>query len=159
MRANYSRDRNELNQVVRLAILWRSVNFKLFLWCLHFLPKNKLTSSKVEFVRSFFGRNVGLKKSFLIYLTFRDFILRIELKTFRISLRKFPVSVSSKLTPMNAKWCLQPFTVLFTNSTQTKGQLILKCLCGKFSQKSNKKIQLYYWGIQAELFSFVLLKN
>ena len=26
--------------------------------------ENKSTSSKVEFVRSFFGRNVGLKKSF-----------------------------------------------------------------------------------------------
>ena len=32
--------------------------------------ENKLTSSKVEFVRSFFGRNVGLKKSFWICLTF-----------------------------------------------------------------------------------------
>ena len=44
-------------------------------WCLHFLPKkmneNKSTSSKVEFVRSFFGRNVSLKKSFRICLTFR----------------------------------------------------------------------------------------
>ena len=29
------------------------------------------TSSKVEFVRSFFGRNVGLKKSFRICLTFK----------------------------------------------------------------------------------------
>ena len=33
--------------------------------------KNKSTSSKVEFVRSFLGRNVGLKKSFRICLTFR----------------------------------------------------------------------------------------
>ena len=33
--------------------------------------ENKSTSSKVEFVRSFFGRNVGLKKSFRICLTFR----------------------------------------------------------------------------------------
>ena len=32
--------------------------------------KNKSTSSKVEFVPSFFGRNVGLKKSFRICLTF-----------------------------------------------------------------------------------------
>ena len=43
-------------------------------WCLHFLPKtneNKSTSSKVEFVRLFFGRkNVSLKKSFQICLTF-----------------------------------------------------------------------------------------
>ena len=31
---------------------------------------NKSTSSEVEFVRSFFGRNVGLKKSFRICLTF-----------------------------------------------------------------------------------------
>ena len=33
--------------------------------------ENKSTISKVEFVRSFFGRNVGLKKSFRICLTFR----------------------------------------------------------------------------------------
>ena len=33
--------------------------------------KNKSTSSKVEFVWSFFWRNVILKKSFRIYLTFR----------------------------------------------------------------------------------------
>ena len=32
--------------------------------------KNKSTSSKVEFVCSFFGRNVGLKKSFRIHLNF-----------------------------------------------------------------------------------------
>ena len=32
--------------------------------------ENKSTSSKVEFVRSFFGRNVGLKQSFRICLTF-----------------------------------------------------------------------------------------
>ena len=34
------------------------------------MNENKLTSSKVEFVCSFFGRNVGLKKSFRICLTF-----------------------------------------------------------------------------------------
>ena len=33
------------------------------------MNENKSPSSKVEFVRSFFGRNIGLKKSFLIYLT------------------------------------------------------------------------------------------
>ena len=33
------------------------------------MNENKSTSSKVELVRSFFGRNIGLKKSFLIYLT------------------------------------------------------------------------------------------
>ena len=32
--------------------------------------ENKSTSSKVEFVRSFFGRNFGLKKSIRICLTF-----------------------------------------------------------------------------------------
>ena len=46
-------------------------------WCLQFPPKNeqkqfdlRYHSSKVEFVRSFFGGNVILKKSFLICLTF-----------------------------------------------------------------------------------------
>ena len=34
------------------------------------MNENKSTSSKDEFVRSFFGRNVGLKKSFRICLTF-----------------------------------------------------------------------------------------
>ena len=32
--------------------------------------ENKSTSSKVEFDHSFFGRNVSLKKSFQIFLTF-----------------------------------------------------------------------------------------
>ena len=32
---------------------------------------NKVTSSKVQFVHSFFGRNVSLKKSFRICLTFK----------------------------------------------------------------------------------------
>ena len=48
-------------------------------WCLHFLPKtneNKSTSSKVEFVRWFFGINVGLKKSFRISLTFKNRAVR-----------------------------------------------------------------------------------
>ena len=43
-------------------------------WCLQFLPKNERKqvdlSSKVEFFCSFFGRNVGLKKSFRLCLTF-----------------------------------------------------------------------------------------
>ena len=34
--------------------------------------KNKSTSSKFDFVRSCFGKNVGLKKSFRIWLTFRN---------------------------------------------------------------------------------------
>ena len=44
-------------------------------WCLHFRPKtneNKSTS-KVQCVRLFFGRNVGLKKIFRICLTFSRF--------------------------------------------------------------------------------------
>ena len=47
-------------------------------WCLHFLPKtneNKSTSSKVEFVRLFFGRTVGLKKSFRICLDIHMYFL------------------------------------------------------------------------------------
>ena len=50
------------------------------LWCLQFLPKIerkqvdlRFHSSKVEFVRSFFGRNVGLKKLFRLCLTFKVF--------------------------------------------------------------------------------------
>ena len=42
-------------------------------WWLQFPPKTEEKqshSSKIEFVRSFFGGNVGLKKSF--FLTFRD---------------------------------------------------------------------------------------
>ena len=47
-------------------------------WCLQFPPKNerkqvnlRFHSSKVEFVRSFFGGNVYLKISFRLFLTFR----------------------------------------------------------------------------------------
>ena len=55
----------------------RSVNFEMSFWCLQFLPKNeqkqvdlRFHSSKVEFVCSFFGGNVCLKKSFQLCLTF-----------------------------------------------------------------------------------------
>ena len=55
----------------------RSVNFEMSFCCLQFPPKNerkkvnlRLHSSKVEFVHSFFGGNVGLKKSFRLCLTF-----------------------------------------------------------------------------------------
>ena len=46
-------------------------------WCLQFPPKNegkqvdpRFHSSKIEFVHSFFGGNVGLKKSFRLCVTF-----------------------------------------------------------------------------------------
>ena len=52
-------------------------------WCLQFPPKNerkqvdlRFHSSKVEFVLSFFGGNVYLKKSFRLFLTFRICLLR-----------------------------------------------------------------------------------
>jgi hypothetical protein len=45
--------------------------------------ENKSTSSKVKFVHSFFGRNVGLKKSFGICLTFR--ICTFELMKFSLT--------------------------------------------------------------------------
>ena len=50
------------------------LNFKMSFWYLQFLPKtseNKSHSSKVEFVSSIFGRNISLKKSFRLCLTFR----------------------------------------------------------------------------------------
>ena len=40
--------------------------------------ENKSTSSKVEFVSSFFGRNVGLKKSFRICLTFISYTILFQ---------------------------------------------------------------------------------
>ena len=61
-------------------------------WCLQFPPKNerkqvdlRFHSSKVEFVFSFFGGNVGLKKSFRLCLTF-SFVLK--------TMPKFWVSIS-----------------------------------------------------------------
>ena len=51
-------------------------------WCLQFLPKNRWKqvdlryhSSKVEFVYSFFGRIVGLKKSLQLCLTFSGCVI------------------------------------------------------------------------------------
>ena len=59
-----------------------SVNFEMSFWCLQFLPKNdrkqvniRFHSSKVKFICSFFGRNVGLKKSFGHCLTFRNCLI------------------------------------------------------------------------------------
>ena len=61
--------------------------FEMSFWCLQFLLKNerkqvdlRYHSSKVKFVRSFFGRNIGLKKSFRICLTFR--LGKLESKVF-----------------------------------------------------------------------------
>ena len=60
-------------------------------WCLRFLPKNerkqvdlRYHSSKVEFVDSFFGRIVGLKKSLRLCLTF-NYAFTYELFRQRIS--------------------------------------------------------------------------
>ena len=59
-------------------ILRRPQSFERSFWCLQFPPKNegnqvhlRLHSSKEEFVCSFFGGNVGLKKLFQLCLTFR----------------------------------------------------------------------------------------
>ena len=53
------------------------VNLEKSYWCLQFPPKNegkqvnlRFHGSKVEFVCSFFGGNVSLKKSFGVFLTF-----------------------------------------------------------------------------------------
>ena len=50
----------------------------MYFWCLQFPPKNeqkqvnlRFHSSKVEFFRSFFVGNVGLKKSFRLCLAFK----------------------------------------------------------------------------------------
>ena len=77
---------------------WRSVIFEILFWCLQLLPKterkqvHKSTSSKVEFVCLFFGRNVGLKKSFRICLTFKRSVSKTKvcviLSTFLIELSK-----------------------------------------------------------------------
>ena len=60
-----------------LQSVLRSLNFEMSFWCLQFPPKNeqkqvdlRFHSSKVEFVRLFFGGNVDLKKSFRFFLTF-----------------------------------------------------------------------------------------
>ena len=42
------------------------------------MNENKSTSSKVEFVRSIFGRNVALKESFRICLTFKYLLCTIQ---------------------------------------------------------------------------------
>ena len=54
----------------------------MFFWCLQFPPKNerkqvdlRFHSSKVEFLHSFFGGNVGMKKSFRLCLTFTFLII------------------------------------------------------------------------------------
>ena len=65
---------------------WPSSKGQLILKCpfgvFTFFQKRTKTGrqvhSKVEFVRLFFGRNVGLKKSFRICLTFNCIVSRIE---------------------------------------------------------------------------------
>ena len=55
----------------------RSDNLEMPFWCLQFPPKNeqkqvnlRFHSSKIEFIRLFFGGNVYLKNSFRLFLTF-----------------------------------------------------------------------------------------
>ena len=59
----------------------RLLNFEMSFWRLQFLPNYeqkqvvlRYQSSKVEFLCSFFGRNVSLKKSFRLWLTFNSSI-------------------------------------------------------------------------------------
>ena len=57
-----------------LALLKGQIISKCLFGVFNFFQKtyeNKSTSSKVEFICSFFGRNMGFKKSFRICLTFR----------------------------------------------------------------------------------------
>ena len=79
--------------------------------------ENKSKSSKVEFVRSFFGRNIGLKKSFRICLTFstlaifgipRPLVIQVEISDV-IDLRYAYLHGPSM-------WKLQPSSVLISQA-------------------------------------------
>ena len=73
--------KNEQTNLTLLKVSQRS-KVEMSFWCLQFLPKNeqkqvklRYHSSKVEFIRSFFGRIIGLKKSLRLCLTFSRFRL------------------------------------------------------------------------------------
>ena len=77
-------------------------------WCLQFPPKNerkqvdlRFHSSKVEFVRSFFGGNICLKKSFRLFLTFREYNKAWDMRLLRVQtsqIRNF------ELVPQNLRY-------------------------------------------------------
>ena len=54
----------------------------MYFWCLQFLPKNDRKQVNLRF-HSFFGRNVGLKKSFGHCLTFRNCLI-VHVLTFSL---------------------------------------------------------------------------
>ena len=80
--------------------------------CLQLSPKNKqkqvdlrFHSSKVEFVRLFFGGNVSLKKSFWLFLTFSD-SSRLQFKNAQFQKKKksrinFELKLNSALGHIN----------------------------------------------------------
>ena len=75
-------------------------------WCLQFLPKNerkqvnlRFHSCKVEFIRSFFERNVDLKKSFRPCLTFMGIKKYVAQKA-EVEF-KFPAHIFFKFFPQS----------------------------------------------------------
>ena len=115
----------------------------MFLWCLHFLPKNELkqsTSSKIEFVRSFFGRNVGLKKSFRIRLTFSIIFFRNILYSCKTIIQQFPSLLMGLL-------------LFETIKGQTNSKLFFQAKVSSKNEQTNSTLLL------VDLFSFVFWKK
>ena len=72
--------------------------------CLHFLPKNErkqvnlwIHSSKVEFIRSFFGGNVGLKNTFRLCLTFSNNSKSHQIDELNMNQQKIPTTTITLL--------------------------------------------------------------
>ena len=97
-------------------------------WCLQFPPKNerkqvdlRFHSSKVEFVCSFFGGNVYLKKSFRLFLTFSRVNIFSSLKLCRwanIKAVKLKVEKGKKISiAFSSSWpqCQCPILPIFSN--------------------------------------------
>ena len=104
--------------------------------------KNKSTSSRVEFVHSFFGRNVGLKKSFRICLTFRNRIRYIIFLCLKSPLL-FAVKSSSIITLMYTARDLDLDGSVGFGSVFVKSQVALLRLLGR---TRTHWVQTAYWS-------------
>ena len=104
-----------------------------------FLPKNerkqvnmKFHSSKVEFLCSFLGRNVGLKKSFRLCLTFMG----------------SPLLLSCSVYVFTDKTQIPNFTNVSQLKNKTKILLVRKAICSVLSTQKNKNIQGTSWRLE-----------
>ena len=142
-------------------------------WCFHFLQKtneNKSTSSKDEFFGSFFGRNVGSKKSIQICLTFSLIVTlqhsaQIDKKEKKNVLQTFNFEIVTLCRPKcvccacicandrdSSSQDLYPMTYsIRTAEVQSSVSVLPSCSRGKHFHADVNKVQLFSMCLESRV--------